>query len=165
MLHVVAFYLLLTGACGYAVLRGGAPERWVAAILLAGTVATWAIVIAPRGYAGMFRTTEPVVAAIDGTMLLCIVVIALTADRFWPLCLAALQAFGVIGHLAKTIAPEILRDVYLTAHAFSAYPGLLLLILATRRHRRRQQLTSCDPSWSTCWRSSTATMRVRVPIG
>jgi hypothetical protein len=165
MLHVAIFYLLLTGACAYAFACGGAPERWMAAIFLAATAATWAIAIAPRGYARMFVAAEPLVAIVDGTMLLCVVTIALRANRFWPMGMSALLAFGVVGHLAKAIAPDIARPVYLTAHAFSAHPALLLLIVATHRHRARLARTGCDPSWSTSSPWSTAPAPARRPTG
>lgn len=166
MIHVLFFYALLLLACGYAGVRGGAPERAVAAVLLGGTVATWAVAIAPRGYfAEFFRGVELGVMAVDAVMLAALVTIALHADRFWPLWLSALQAFGIVGHLAKAIAPDILPDVYLTAHAFSAYPGLILLICATRWHQLRLRELGRDKSWSSFWPRSTRRWRMRRPTG
>lgn len=166
MIHVVLFYLVLLVACGYAGARGGAPERAAAAILVLGTVATWCVGIAARGYAaGQFHQQELGIFVVDAVMFLALLGLALVADRFWPLWLSALQAFGVVAHVAKALAPEILAGVYLTAHAFSAYPGLILLVLATRRHRRRVVRAGFDPSWSTFSRCSTPMRPAGRPIG
>lgn len=166
MIHVLLFYLVLLVACGYAGLRGGAPERIAAGILVAGTIATWCVGIAARGYSGgQFHQQEFGILAVDTVMLLALVALALAADRYWPLWLSALQAFGVVAHVAKALAPDILAWVYLTAHAFSAYPGLILLALGTGRHRRRLIRTGFDPSWSTFSPSSIPAWRWSGPTG
>ena len=166
MARVVVFYTMLLLACGYALRRGGAPERWAAAILLGGTAATWALVISPRGYFGAFyRGVQLGMLAVDAAMLVALLTVALLADRFWPLWLTALHAFSVVGHLAKAIAPDILPNVYLTTQAFAAYPGLLLLMLATRWHALRMGETGRDPSWSRSSLASIRRWRVSVPTG
>ncbi|MFS0771523.1 hypothetical protein [Sphingomonas sp. 1P08PE] len=165
MAHVLFFYGLLLLACSYAALAGGAPERVAAAILLLGTVATWVVAIAGRGYyAGQFRSAELGILAVDATMLLALLALSLSADRFWPLWLTAIHGFGVVGHIARLIAPDILTDVYKAAHALSAYPALLLLIAATRWHRRRLATEGHDRSWSICWPSSMPSTRKPAPI-
>lgn len=166
MIRILFFYVLLLAACGYAGRRGGAPERCVAAALIAATLATWAAAIGLHGSrAGHFIEVEYVVLAIDALLVLVLLAVALCADRFWPLWMTALHAFGVVGHVAKAIAPEILPNVYQAAHVFSAYPGLVLLIWATRRHQLRRRRTGHDASWSICWRPSTLSGRRSVPTG
>lgn len=149
MLHVLFFYALLLVACGYAGWRGGAPERCVAAVLVAGTIATWAVAIGWRGaWLGHFRTVEHGILLVDVAMLVALAAVAARADRFWPLWLTAIHGFGVVAHGAKALAPDILPEVYKVEHAFSAYPGLILLIAATRWHRRRLAETGRDNAWS-----------------
>ncbi|MBJ6123204.1 hypothetical protein [Sphingomonas mollis] len=156
MIHILFFYALLATACGYAAYRGGAPERWVAGILLAGTVATWAVAIGLGGsHAGHFIGLEYGVLIVDSIMLVALMVVAALADRFWPLWMTALHGFGVVGHVAKAMAPEIMPNVYQAAHLFSAYPVTILLILATRWHVRRLREAGHDRSWSIFWRPST----------
>jgi cytochrome bd-type quinol oxidase subunit 2 len=160
MVHIVFFYAVLLGACTYAGRAGGAPERCVAVILVAGTIATWAVAIGWRGaWLGHFRTVEYGILLVDCLMLAALLVVAMVADRFWPLWMTAIHGFGVVAHLAKAIAPDILPGVYKVEHAFSAYPGLILLILATRWHRQRLRETGRDPSWSRF--SPRAEIRVR----
>ncbi len=155
MAHILFFYSLLTAACLYATWKGGDPERWVAATLIVATIATWVVAIGFGGSrAGRFIGVEYGVLVIDGLLVAVLMGIALLADRFWPLWMTALHAFGVIGHLAKVIAPDILPNVYQAAHLFSAYPGLILLALATHWHRQRLRRDGHDRSWSTCWRWS-----------
>lgn len=162
--HVLSFYALLLLACGYAGMRGGAPERVVAATLIAGTIATWAVAIGVGGTrTGHFLHVETAVLLVDAAMLATLLAVALAADRFWPLWLTAIHGFGVVGHVAKAIDPAILSNVYQAAHSLSAYPGLVLLIAATRAHRARLARTGCDPSWSISW--SRSTRRAGLPTG
>lgn len=155
MIHILFFYGLLTIACTYATWRGGGPERLVAAVLVAATVLTWAVAIGFGGSrAGRFIGVEYGVLVVDVLLVGVLMAIASCADRFWPLWMTALHAFGVVGHLAKEIAPDILPNVYQAAHLFSAYPGLALLMLATRWHRIRLRRYGRDPSWSICWHRS-----------
>lgn len=152
MAHILAFYALLLVACLYAGRYGGQPERAAAAILFAGTVATWAVAIGFRGsHANHFIDLEFSILLVDATMLAGLLAVALLADRYWPLWLTALQAFGVIAHVAKALAPDIMPNVYQITQAFIAYPGLVLLILATRCHRQRLRETGHDRSWSISW--------------
>lgn len=155
MLHVLFFYTVLLLACGYAGWRGGAPERCAAAILVAGTIATWAVAIGWRGaWLGHFRKAEYGILLVDCAMLVALAAVAALADRFWPLWLTAIHGFGVVAHIAKALAPDILPGVYKVEHAFSAYPGLLLLAAATHWHRGRMRATGRDNAWSHCWRRS-----------
>jgi hypothetical protein len=165
VIHILIFYALLLLACGYAGWRGGAPERLVAVILVAGTAATWGVTMGRGGgRADHFLDLETSVLLVDAAMLVALLAVALLADRFWPLWITALQGFGVVSHIAKAIAPEILPNVYQIVQAFIAYPGLLLLIAATRWHRRRLREDGADPSWSTSWRSSTPRVPASVPM-
>jgi len=160
VIRILIFCTLLACVSGYAIRRGGAPERAVAIILLAGAVATWAVAIGIHGgTAGHFITVEHGILFVDCVMLAALMGVSLAADRFWPLWMTALHAFGVVGHLAKAIAPEIMTNVYLAAHLFSAYPGLILLTLATHWHRGRMRRTGHDPSWSISWRWSIPSRR------
>lgn len=166
MIRIAFFYLLLLSACVYAVRRGGAPERLVAVGLLVGTAASWAMTIGLKGTnADSFISFETGVFLVDAVLLLWLLAIAMFANRYWPLWLTALQAFPVAGHLAKAIAPEILPNVYQVTQAFTAYPGLILLIAATRLHVRRRAEKGHDPSWSASSLASIRRWRTAGPTG
>jgi hypothetical protein len=98
-------------------------------------------------------------------MLAALVLLSSIADRFWPLWMTALHAFGVVGHIAKTMAPDILPNVYHAAHAFSAYPVTVILIVATWRHRNRLAMDGHDRSWSISSPATTARVPVTGPTG
>ncbi|GGB35332.1 hypothetical protein GCM10011380_25910 [Sphingomonas metalli] len=166
MIHVLLFYVLLVGACGYALRCGGAPERWVAVLLPLAALSTFLVAILGRGYhGGQFRHVEYGILAVDAVLLLALVAVAALADRFWPLCLSALHAFGLVAHLARMIAPDILPDVYKAAHAIASYPILLTLVVATYRHRQRVHAHGRDRSWSISWPALMPTAPVRTPTG
>ncbi|MDP1025966.1 hypothetical protein Q5H91_01965 [Sphingomonas sp. KR1UV-12] len=167
MAHVLFFYALLLLATGTAFRFGGGPERAVATILLAATAATWAVAIAGRGYYDrqFHGGLELGILAVDAALVVALTGVALLADRFWPLWMTAIHAFGLIGHVAKALAPDILPNVYQAAHGFSAYPGLILLIVATHWHRRRMREEGGDRSWSISWPSPTRRWPANARIG
>ena len=100
------FYLaLLVACCAYALWYGGAPERWGAAIIAVGSVLTTALTSAP---VLRFRSVELGVLGVDVVALLAFLVLALRAERFWPLWVTALQVVGLVGHLAKLASPEVI---------------------------------------------------------
>lgn len=145
MLHVATFYACLLAACGYAFARGGGPERTVATIMLAGVAATRLTLSSP---AIRYRDVETTTLAIDAAVLAGFVMVALRADRRWPMAIAALHGLSVAAHLAREVSPDMIRAVYKTVMVVWVYPQLALLAIGTRRHRTRLRRNGADPSWS-----------------
>lgn len=143
MRHEV-FDLLLLANCVYALLRGGAPERLVAATFLVGDLLSAAAVL---NHSGRYVGEEYGLFATDVLILVVLVAVALLSTRWWPLFVAALQLNGVLVHLVHLTAPRTLPGAYLNASALWAYPMLFILAIATWRHRRRLASTGKDPSW------------------
>ena len=141
MERIVVFILLQLLASGYAVLRGGAPERIAGLALLSAAVATRFM---HRGGAGL----DLGVLSVDLLLLGVLVVVALFADRHWPLLLAALQALGTGAHLVKALDDGVLRLVYAILAASWSYPMLFVLVIGTFRHRSRLARIGADPGWS-----------------
>jgi hypothetical protein len=129
----------------YAMLRGGAPERICASILFFGSALTYAAVSEP---AVRFASVEAGVFVVDVAALLGFMIVALCAERFWPLWITALQIIGTAGHAVKLVDPHVLRWGYAFALAFWSYPMLALLIAATWNHQKRLRLHGVDKSWS-----------------
>lgn len=129
----------------YALWRGGTPERIGATILVVGSFLTAAAIDDGRG---RFQGVEVGVVVIDILCSLAFVALALRADRFWPLWLAALQVGGTAGHAVKFIDPHIIPRAYAFMLAAWAYPMLVLLFAGTWRHRRRLARFGFDKSWS-----------------
>jgi cytochrome bd-type quinol oxidase subunit 2 len=145
MWHIVLFLTLLVVCTSYALIRGGAPERVAAVIVLAGVLGTGLV---SSSYLGRFSSVEIRIAAVDALMTMALIILALKANRYWPMWMAATVAFGLVAHLAQVVAPDIMPKVYATAHAFSSYPTLLVLAVGTFRHRRRMGTFGSDRAWS-----------------
>ena len=139
------YYVLLVLCWTYALLRGGLPERIGATILVIGSQLTWA---AASAGAARFESVETGVLLVDVGALLAFLALALRADRFWPLWVAALQILGTAGHAVKFTDPEVIRRAYAFILAFWSYPMLSLLVLGTWRHQRRIVRFGADKSWS-----------------
>jgi hypothetical protein len=77
------------------------------------------------------------ILAIDTVTAVAMTVLALHAERWWPMLMAALLIVGVQLQIGVWLAPIHHRQVYVVAHAFSAYPVILILLAGTIRHWRR----------------------------
>ncbi len=142
---VPVYLLLLITCCGYAIWRGGAPERIAAAILMAGSVLT-AMVSTPatRG-AGI---TWPVFI-IDLTDQLLLMLLAVYAKRYWTIVAAGIHLLPIAVHVARGLVPAIQAPVYDRAVVVASYLILLLIAAGTQRHRLRRRRFGTDVSWST----------------
>jgi hypothetical protein len=146
MVKFVAFNLLLLACCGYALLRGGAPERIGAAIFAIGTGLT---VVAGWESINRFASIEIKMLVVDLACLVAFLILALRAERYWPLWVTALQILGTAGHAVKVAAPDHLPWAYAFLLAAGSYPMLVLIALGTWRHQQRLAHNGADPSWST----------------
>jgi hypothetical protein len=145
MLPVPVYYAILVLCAAYAVMRGGGPERAGAAIIFIGSVCSTALLSAgPNRYSGV----ESGVFAVDGAVCIAFLVLALRANRYWPLWMTALQLIGTAEHAVKMVDSHVIRLVYGFIMAVWTYPMLLLLVLGTWRHRRRLDRFGVDKSWA-----------------
>lgn len=144
MERVALFTVLLLLASGFAVLRGGAPERIVGVALLFAFVVTVAL---QQPMAARFVALEWGILAADALLLAILLGVALHADRFWPLWLAAFQALGTGAHLVRSLDHGIEPLAYAILLASWSYPMVLLLAVGTARHALRQRLGH-DRDWS-----------------
>lgn len=145
MLHKLLYFGLLALCCGYALARGGTPERLGAIILLIASVLT---PLMRSWNMARFQGLEPSILALDLVALAAFVALALRANRFWPLWIAAIQLLGCTGHIAKALNPAIDPWAYYVMVALGGYPMCLIIAIATRRHRRRMAERGVDPSWN-----------------
>jgi hypothetical protein len=145
MVHPFVYLALLIACCTYAGLRGAAPERIGAAILATGSVLTYAV---PSSNAIDYTSVEVGIFLVDVATALAFITLALLANRYWPLWVAALQIIGTAGHAVKLADPETIRRAYAFALIFWSYPMLLLIALGTWRHQQRLARSGADRSWS-----------------
>jgi hypothetical protein len=128
MARMLAFNLLFLLCVGYALARGRAPERIVALIFCAARMASD---LAMSG--GAYRQPEIGVLAVDGLTFAGLTAVALTADRFWPILVSAMQGVSLFAHFGRLVAQDILPQTYLNAVQLWAYPQLLLLLAGALR--------------------------------
>lgn len=143
--HVAIFNALLIVACGYAIGRGGQPERLTGLVLLLAAAMTWLVqqtIAVPYYRVGIGGSL------IDVVLLTGLVALALKADRFWTLWIVALHALGTSAHIAKAIDPDIDRLAYAILVKVWSYPIILILAVATVRHQRRLKSVGSDVDWS-----------------
>ena len=146
MLPAYAYYTILGLTCLYALLKGGAPERVGASIIGVGSILTTVALSAP---AARFGSVEIGVLLVDIGALGAFLVLSLRAERFWPLCVTALQVIGTAAHAVKLVDPNVIRWAYAIALTLWTYLMLLLLVLGTWNHQRRLARNGVDKSWST----------------
>ena len=138
------FLLPWLGVCIYALWRGGRPEQCVALIFLSAFPAGLAINSIGYRWQGLQLGSF----GIDLTMFALLLIIALRANRYWPMGIAAMQLLQVMGHLLKLADPRMMMLLYWLSSVVWAYPMLVLLLLGTIRHRNREKLLGREASWS-----------------
>jgi len=143
--HQILFFSLWLGACVYAAIRGGGPERLAAAAQFSAVVATicFQLTRSRAGWSGM----EIGIALTDLSLFLAIVAIAMVSTRFWPMLQASMLGCDLFSHLAKTLGPDIMPRAYYMTVAFWGYPTVILLAVATWRHRVRLKRYGVDYAW------------------
>lgn len=139
------FIALLVGTVLYAVRTGGKPERWTAGLFVGAGLLTLAVHSPwPVRYVGL----ETSVLLVDLLLLVCLLAIALHADRFWPLLMASFQTMAVAAHVAKALDLRLGAGAYQQALVFWSYATLPLLVFAIWRHGRRKALGVEVRDWS-----------------
>jgi hypothetical protein len=139
------FVVLLILCCGYALVWGGAPERITAAayvVAVALTHATHSVAAVP------FEHVDATIFFIDLGVFSISLLIALRAERFWPLWFTAFLGLGLIAHAAMITSPEVVPRAYAFLITAWSYPILFILAGATRCHRQRLARWGRDPAWS-----------------
>ena len=154
MFNTFSYLALLVACCVFAFLRGGAPEKIGAAIIAAGSILTFAVM--PTS-AASYHFVRLDAFVIDVACLVAFTILALRAERYWPLWVAALQIIGIAGHAIKFADPDVIRRAFAFALAFWSYPMLLLIALGTHNHQRRLRRNGSDPSWSSSFGRSPPT--------
>lgn len=139
----VLFIALWLGVCAYALWRGGQPERLVAVMFLIAAPLSSAV-YSSRLWHGM----QIGIFTVDVVMLGLLVMIALRANRYWPIGMAAMQVLQVVGQLLKLVDRDMPILIYWIGAAVWAYPMLTLLLLGTLRHHNREKRLGPEQPWS-----------------
>lgn len=143
MVRIILFNILYMGTCGFALLRGGLPERLGVVILVADfQFSHWVIQPVALRYSGI----EGAMFAIDLAAFIAFFAISLFSTRYWPIWMSAAQGCVVAGHVSG-LRSDVIPFAYGNIVALWSYMLLALLFAATLRHRRRCRLYGADPAW------------------
>jgi hypothetical protein len=156
MLEQKLYYTLLDVCWIYALFKGGIPERMGTSILALASALTVAALSSP---ATVYISIESGVFVVDLACFTAFLVLALRANRYWPLWIAGLQLIGTSAHAVKLAYPEVIPKAYAFVTVFWGYPMLLILVLGTFRHQQRLARFGVDRSWSSSWGRSGQTPR------
>lgn len=148
--ELVSFWFLLVVACVYAQRRGGKPERLIATLLVVASVLT---VVCRANVSIRYSSIDLGVVLIDAILLVGLSIVAVRADRVWPIPLASLQSIVVLGHFCKLVNPELWRLGYALMTTAPAYPAVMLLIVGIYRHDRRTLRAVLGSSSPDCLRT------------
>ena len=136
--------LLLLGVL-YALLRGGAPERWAAAFYI---LAYGASIAAKYHDVIRHSTFDWSVFLVDAVLAMGLVGLSLKANRYWTLWVASFQIVALTAHLVKMLVPEVVYPAYEITLLIWSYAAIPVLVIAARRHRIRIRHFGNDVSWS-----------------
>jgi hypothetical protein len=134
-------------AVGFALLRGGAPERWFAAVLVA------MLIVDRAGHPFLEATglasIDTLHLAIDlvsfGAMLLLMV----RARRFWPIWACSFQLLSLVSHATPVLSAQLPPVVPAILGIAPNYLICASLVLGTVLHRVRCRRHGSDPPWRT----------------
>lgn len=139
------FFALLFVCCLYAFVAGGGPERIGAASYALACIASHLLFSAPPI---KFRSVEVGVFIVDVLVFTAFAILALRANRFWPIWVTALLGLGVLAHLARWAGPGTIPWAYQLILSIWSYPILALIVIGTFNHQRRLARFGADRSWT-----------------
>jgi hypothetical protein len=143
MVRILIFNTLYIVSSLFALIRGGAPERMGAIILIADfQLSAWVVDPMHSRFAGV----EWPMFAVDSAAFAALYILSLVTTRYWPAWMAGIQACVALSHLAG-LRIEIIPWAYGTVVAGWAYAMLVMLAVATWRHRQRIRRYGTDPAW------------------
>ena len=143
MSSVPAFLTFFAMCLGYALVRGGSPERLAGLGMLAalaGSASVGLITIQ-----GGFLSVPMRLVAIDLVLALFLTGLSLRANRLWLIGAASCQWLAIAVHLVKLVHPAIVSTSYAFLTVIWSWPITALLALGTYAHRQRA--ASPIPNW------------------
>jgi hypothetical protein len=145
MSSVPVFVAFLGAVLFYAAIWGAAPERLVALSYMIASAGS--LLFALSTMPGQFRVVPVHLLIVDILLLAALCVIAVRANRLWPIPAASCQLVAVLVHAGKLVHPEMIPNGYAFLVTIWSWPMLLLLALGTRAHQRRLAEGLTVPDW------------------
>lgn len=143
--------------------RGAAPERIISATILG-------MLVVDRMF-HLFVGIQPMLMlgvnfahlAIDVIGFAVFLVVALGANRVYPLWIAGSQLIALFSHVYPALAKMVSGQAYAVMNIMPSYVQMIALALGLAAHMRRQKRLGSYPSWRRSWLLSRASARRRLP--
>ena len=139
----LAVVVLLSAWAWY---RGGGPERACAATMLAMFVSS-RIYRAFFGALGDLWTADTWYFSLDVVVMVALLAIAMRANRFYPLLLAAFQLVAVCAHLVRSLVETISPIAYYIMYVGPSYFQLIIIGVGLWSHQRRIERHGSYRDW------------------
>ena len=145
MSSVPFFLTFFAIVVGYAAWRGGSVERVTAGVLTVALLASASLGL--NQIPGEFRIVPITLLLVDLALLVILCVIAIRANRWWPIPVAGLQLVAVLVHAGRMVDPDMIPNGYAFLTTIWSWPMVALLALGTEGHRRRRAQGIIVPDW------------------
>jgi hypothetical protein len=126
--------------------KAAAPERILSGLLCA-MVVTDRLYHAISPVAIVWRNTDLVHMGIDAAMLACTCVVALHANRVYPLWIGGAQIIAMSGHVYRLMLTQIHEFAYDMMVMMPSYVQLVAMALGLAFHMSRRRKLGTYPSW------------------
>jgi hypothetical protein len=113
-------------ACGFALWRGGKPERLAAGLILLDWMIT--PLLQNQGNLTHIQISN---FCLDGALTLALGGIALSSNRFWPIWVTAFQILELLMHVAMLADHRVRPIAYFIGTELASYLILLALVIGT----------------------------------
>lgn len=143
-------------AIAIAMMKGKSPERTGAAILLGMAPLQIALRAA---FPLQYDNVDPATLLTDSVAAVAFLLLALHANRIWPLWTCSLQLIVLVGHMVRYLDIAAPPGAYAVMIKAPTYLQCLILIGGTYRSRQIARATGSYPSWrilSPLWNRSAA---------
>lgn len=97
------------------------------------------------------------VGLIDLILTFGLIVLALKANRLWPILLAGMQLATVFGHIAKLLSFPLPTAGYAIFVQLWAWPMLFVTAVGTYKHHQRTKRRGSEQDWKPLWPHSIQT--------
>ncbi|WP_242526108.1 MULTISPECIES: hypothetical protein [Sphingomonadaceae] len=143
--------------------RGAAPERIISATILG-------MLVVDRMF-HLFVGIQPMLVlgvnfahlAIDVIGFAVFLMVALGANRVYPLWIAGSQLIALLSHVYPAMAKMVSGQAYVAMNIMPSYVQMIALALGLLAHMRRQKRLGSYPSWRKSWLLSPGNGRRRLP--
>jgi hypothetical protein len=145
MSSVPFFIIFIVAIVSYALARGAAPERATASAFILAAVGSLSVGFLHMP--GQFQSVPLRLFIVDGLLLVGMTVIAIRANRWWPIPVAGCQLIAVLVHAGKLLDPAMIPNGYAFLVKISSWPMVALLGYGTWAHRTRLRRGIIIPGW------------------